>query len=119
MVNETGEAPKPGKVINETEMNEKLPEHYGSTASFAIKETFDAIKAKLESAERRMDQFGLSKGDKKQQRKKDVHEFQGAEDPVCEEEQNDKVEEDGFKKPLSGRSSRSLKGGRRPMERAK
>ena len=112
MLNTTGEAPKPGKVISETEMNEKPPEHYGSTASFAIKETFDKIKAKLESAERRMDQFGLSKGEKRQARKKDVHEFQGAEDPVCEEEQNDEVEEGGFKKPGSGRSSRSLKGGK-------
>lgn len=36
-----------------TQTLEKIMDHHGSTASFAIKETFDKIQAKLESAQRR------------------------------------------------------------------
>ena len=32
---------------------DKIMDHHGSTASFAVKETFEKIEAKLESAQRR------------------------------------------------------------------
>jgi len=59
-------------------------QHYGSTASFAIKETFDKIKAKLESAERRMDQYGFG-GAEQKERRKHVNEFRGADHGIDEE----------------------------------
>lgn len=51
----------------------------GSTASFAIKETFDKIYAKLESAERKQT-LGFGK---KVQEKKTVNDFQ----PIQEEQE--------------------------------
>ena len=79
----------------ETEMEKSHQQ--GSTASFAIKETFDKIYAKLESAERKQT-LGFGK---KVQEKKTVNDFQ----PIKEEEES----EEEFRKPVSGRSSRSMK----------
>ena len=83
--------------------------HQGSTAAFLVQETSDAInaiRAKLESAERRT---GISYGKgAKVQSKKNVNEFV---DPIKEDqEENDQDIDDEFKKPVSGRSSRSKKG---------
>ena len=79
--------------------------HQGATASFAIKETNDAIeaiRAKLESAERRQT-LGFGKGAKVQKKKK-VKEFA---QPVQENDNDDSEEQDVvFRKPVSGSSSR-------------
>lgn len=72
--------------------------HQGATASFAIKETFDKIYAKLESAERKQT-LGFGKD---VQAKKTVNDFEAI-------QEQDESEEEVFKKPVSGRSSRSLK----------
>ena len=84
------------------------------TASFAMKETFDKIQAKLESAERKTQlKFG--------QNKREINEFKTEETEAIQEEN----EEEEFKRPVSGRTSKSVKGGkqstgarstRRPIE---
>jgi len=81
VANEETEALKPGNAEGEKEEGSGQVKHYGSTASFAIKETFDKIRAKLESAERRMDQFGFGGAEQH----KRVNEFRGAEVSIDEE----------------------------------
>jgi len=123
--NEETEASKLGTAEGEKEEGSGQLQHYGSTASFAIKETFDKIRAKLESAERRMDQYGFG-GAEQQDNGRHVNEFRGAGDGI-EEDLEGEAEDDGdyedevggFKKPLSGKSSRSAKGGKSTTAKAR
>lgn len=82
-------------LVKKSEPEVETTHQQGATASFAIKETFDKIYAKLESAERKQT-LGFGK---KVQEKKTVNDFE----PIKEES------EEEFRKPVSGRSSRSLK----------
>ena len=81
VANEETEAQTKRNAEGEKEEGSGQTKHYGSTASFAIKETFDKIRAKLESAERRMDEFGFGGAEQK----KRVNEFRGAEVSIDEE----------------------------------
>ena len=85
-------------LVKKSELESETSHQQGATASFAIKETFDKIYAKLESAERKQT-LGFGK---KVQEKKTVNDFE----PIQEDQEESEEE---FRKPVSGRSSRSMK----------
>ena len=110
LMNKTNQFSTKGLEIEKAKEAPVEADHQGATAAFAVKETFDAInaiRAKLESAERRQS-VGYGKG-AKVQTKKNVKEFADQE-PVQEDADESEEQDVVFRKPISGKSSRGKKG---------